>query len=99
MIPETVSKGRPVGGRPAGGSHKPATEPDTKATTTLGDMLEQQREEQVREQLMLEAQREQYDFKTEERAELDREYNNTRDLILAQLKSDDEIVKKYISMI
>ncbi len=65
----------------------------------LEDMLQSQREEQVREQLVLQEQRQQYDFQTAERAELDREYNNTRDLILAQMKADDEVVKKYIAMI
>ncbi len=97
---ETIAKGRPVTGRPAGTQRKPAAkEPEDRSTAQLADMLQAQREEQVREQVMLERQRQQYDFDTAERAEIDREYNNSRDLTLAQMKADDEVVKKYISMI
>ncbi len=35
----------------------------------------------------------------EERAELQREANTLRDMMLAQLKADDEALKKYIAMI
>jgi hypothetical protein len=35
----------------------------------------------------------------EERAELEREANVLRDMMLAQLKDDDEALKKYIAMI
>lgn len=97
---ETIAKGRPDSGRRAAcapQAARKATAADP--TVQLEDMLESQREEQVREQLVLQEQRQQYDFQTAERAELDREYNNTRDLILAQMKADDEVVKKYIAMI
>jgi hypothetical protein len=35
----------------------------------------------------------------DERAELMREANALRDMMLAQLKADDEALKKYIAMI
>ncbi len=45
------------------------------------------------------AQQAQFDQTMEERAELEREANTLRDMMLAQLKSDDEALKKYIAMI
>jgi hypothetical protein len=45
------------------------------------------------------AQQAQFDEAMEERAELEREANVLRDLMLAQLKADDEALKKYIAMI
>lgn len=47
----------------------------------------------------VQAQQAQFDQETEERAELMREANALRDLMLAQLKDDDEVLKKYIAMI
>jgi hypothetical protein len=41
----------------------------------------------------------QFDEDMEERAELEREANVLRDMMLAQLKADDEALKKYIAMI
>ena len=41
----------------------------------------------------------QFDETMEERAELEREANVLRDMMLAQLKADDEALKKYIAMI
>ena len=41
----------------------------------------------------------QFDEETQERAELLREANAMRDMMLAQLKADDEALKKYIAMI
>lgn len=41
----------------------------------------------------------QFDDMEEERAELLREANVLRDMMLAQLKADDEALKKYIAMI
>ena len=41
----------------------------------------------------------QFDDMEEERAELLREANALRDMMLAQLKADDEALKKYIAMI
>jgi hypothetical protein len=41
----------------------------------------------------------QFDETMEERAELQREANVLRDMMLAQLKADDEALKKYITMI
>jgi hypothetical protein len=45
------------------------------------------------------AQQAQFDEEMEERAELEREANVLRDMMLAQLKADDEALKKYIAMI
>ena len=45
------------------------------------------------------AQQAQFDQTMEERAELEREANVLRDMMLAQLKDDDEALKKYIAMI
>ena len=45
------------------------------------------------------AQQAQFDEDMEERAELEREANVLRDMMLAQLKDDDEALKKYIAMI
>jgi len=45
------------------------------------------------------AQQAQFDRVMEERAELEREANVLRDMMLAQLKADDEALKKYIAMI
>ncbi|HLI95491.1 MAG TPA: hypothetical protein VKT72_05300 [Candidatus Baltobacteraceae bacterium] len=45
------------------------------------------------------AQEAQFNDEMEERAELLREANAMRDMMLAQLKVDDETLKKYIAMI
>lgn len=45
------------------------------------------------------AQQAQFDQDMEERAELEREADVLRDMMLAQLKDDDEALKKYIAMI
>lgn len=45
------------------------------------------------------AQQAQFDEEMEERAELEREANVLRDMMLEQLKADDEALKKYIAMI
>lgn len=45
------------------------------------------------------AQETQFDDEMEERAELLREADAMRDMMLAQMKNDDETLKKYISMI
>jgi hypothetical protein len=47
----------------------------------------------------VQAQQAQFDQDMEERAEILREANALRDLMLAQLKADDEALKKYIAMI
>jgi hypothetical protein len=97
---ETIAKGR-LETRSAGtlpktqGKAKAVNNPDLK----LQDVLDQQREQEIREELMIQRQRDQYDFHMAERTELDREYNELRDLMLAQMKQDDEVVKKYVAMI
>jgi len=45
------------------------------------------------------AQQQAFDFEMAERAELLREAGVRRDMMLAQLKADDEVLKKYIAMI
>ena len=45
------------------------------------------------------AQQAQFDERIQEQAELQREANVLRDMMLAQLKADDEALKKYIAMI
>jgi hypothetical protein len=45
------------------------------------------------------AQQAQFDEEMEERAELQREANVLRDMMLEQLKADDEALKKWIAMI
>jgi hypothetical protein len=47
----------------------------------------------------VQAQQEQFDEQMEERAELLREADILRDMMLTQLKDDDEALKKYIAMI
>jgi hypothetical protein len=47
----------------------------------------------------LAAQQAQFDEEMEERAELQREANVLRDMMLEQLKADDEALKKWIAMI
>lgn len=97
---ETISKGRLETGRPAAGRAKAAGQaPPDDPSKVLQDAFAQDRLAQVRDQIMLEEQREAYDFSAAEHAEMDREYNNTRDLVLAQMKADDDVVKKYIAMI
>lgn len=45
------------------------------------------------------AQQSQFDERMQVQAELQREANVLRDMMLAQLKADDEALKKYIAMI
>ncbi|MFN2450095.1 MAG: hypothetical protein ABR508_09985 [Candidatus Baltobacteraceae bacterium] len=47
----------------------------------------------------VQAQQAAFDDAMEERAELEREANVLRDMMLAQLKADDEALKKYVAMI
>lgn len=47
----------------------------------------------------VQAQQAQFDERMDERAELMREANALRDMMLEQLKADDEALKKYIAMI
>lgn len=85
--------GRPVAtGRPAS-ARKSAT------AAPLQDAFEEEHALEVRDDIALQTQRAQYDFMTQERAELAREFNDTRSFILEQAKLDDEVLKKYIAMI
>lgn len=102
MILETIAKGRLEPGRPAGKVpriEKAAKQDAPNSALKLQDVLDKQREEEIRNELLVQQQRDQYDFQAAERAELDREYNSTRDLMVEQMKRDDETLKKYISMI
>ena len=69
------------------------------AASALTDVMDKEQAKQVRLELMLQRQRDRFDWQTEERTELEREYNTMRDMMLAQEKNDDEIVKKYVAMI
>lgn len=55
--------------------------------------------DELRDQEQVAEQREAFDFRIAERAEMEREANALRDLMLAQLKEDDDVLKKYIAMI
>lgn len=65
----------------------------------LQEVFDREQLMQTQQQLQLQAQRDAYDFRTQERAEMTREYNDTRNFILDQMKQDDEILKKWIAMI
>ncbi|MDQ2681191.1 MAG: hypothetical protein M3Y21_09285 [Candidatus Eremiobacteraeota bacterium] len=65
----------------------------------LQEVFDREQIMQTQQQLELQAQRDAYDFRTQERAEMTREYNDTRNFILDQMKQDDEILKKWIAMI
>lgn len=98
---ETIAKGRLEPGRPA--AKLPRAENHEKAAPNPGfklqDVLDKQHEQEIRDELVIQQQRDEYDFQMSERAELDREYNSARDLMVEQMKRDDETLKKYISMI
>lgn len=65
----------------------------------LTNALDKEHEREIREELLLQRQRDRFDFQTEERTELEREYNTVRDMMLEQMKIDDEVVKKYVALI
>lgn len=99
---ETIAKGRPQAGRPAG--KLPRTEGHGKAVAAtpdlrLQDVLDKQHEQEIRDDLVVQQQRDRFDFQMSERTELEREYNSMRDLMVEQMKRDDETLKKFISMI
>ena len=76
-----------------------AAKKDPDAASALTDGMDKEQAKQVRLELLLQLQRDRFDFQTEERTELEREYNTMRDMMVAQEKNDDEIVKKYVAMI
>jgi hypothetical protein len=55
-------------------------------------------QDEAREEALAEQQA-QFDYDMAERSELQREANVLRDMMLEQLKNDDEALKKYIAMI
>ena len=67
--------------------------------TKLADALGHQHEKEVHDEILLTRERDKFDFETEEKSELEREYNTIRDMMLEQMKLDDEALKKYIAMI
>lgn len=67
---------------------KPATPPPGD-----GDTATQAQED------ALAAQRQAFDFQTDETAELERERQALEQIMLARLKDEDEIVKKFIELI
>ncbi|MDP9110715.1 MAG: hypothetical protein M3M96_03660 [Candidatus Eremiobacteraeota bacterium] len=85
--------GRPV---PAG---RPITARKNEPAANLQNAADEERALQAQQDIVVAVQRSQYDFMTQERAELAREFNDTRAFIIEQTKLDDEILKKYIDMI
>lgn len=81
------ASGRPASGRPL----DPATR--------LADAADKEQEQELRGQLLLQRQRDRFDAQAAERTEIEREYNLLRDMMVEQMKADDEILKKLISMI
>ena len=67
----------------------------TGEAAAIADTFAQEREEQAE----LVAQQAAFDFQMQQKTELQREANALRDLQIEQMKRDDEIVKKLISMI
>jgi len=63
------------------------------------DAVDRDHAAEVRDEMALARQKNKFDFEAQERAELEREYNVLRDMMLEQMKLDDEVVKKYIAMI
>jgi len=63
------------------------------------DAVDRDHAAEAREEMALARQKNKFDFEAQERAELEREYNVLRDMMLEQMKLDDEAVKKYIAMI
>lgn len=81
------ASGRPASGRPL----DPAAR--------LADAADKEQEQELRGQLLLQRQRDRFDAQAAERTEIEREYNLLRDMMVEQMKADDEILKKLISMI
>lgn len=99
MRAEAISSNRPTSGKtPAGKSTSGKAEAQD-AGSALTDGMDREQAKEVRLELLLERQRDRFDYQTEERTELEREYNTMRDMMVAQEKNDDEIVKKYVAMI
>lgn len=85
--------GRPTPmGRPNTGRRNPSA-----ANPQNG--LEQESAREAQQDIAVAVQRAQYDFMSQERAELAREFNDTRAFCIEQAKLDDEALKKYIDMI
>ncbi|MGZ6183049.1 MAG: hypothetical protein ACXWNV_13495 [Vulcanimicrobiaceae bacterium] len=78
----------------------PAAPPVAKddSLSAIQDAFDQEHEREAQQEVFLQIQRAQFDFQSEETTELMREYNDTRAMILDQMKHDDEIVKKYIEL-
>lgn len=93
----TARTGRPSAGRP-GAAPLAAMLAGTVAAQAP-DSVGADHDRELAEQALLAVQRAQYDFSLEERTELEREYNTERALVLAQMKIDDDVVKKYIELI
>ena len=70
-----------------------AADPATGAADSTADAQTQS------QQHALAVQRQAFDFEMEERSEVERERQALEQLMLAQLKDEDEIVKKWIAMI
>jgi len=73
--------------------HDKAADPGTGAADGTADAQTQAQEH------ALAVQRQAFNFAMEERSEFEREREALEQLMLAQLKDEDEIVKKWIAMI
>jgi hypothetical protein len=73
--------------------HAKAADPATGAADSAADAQTQAQEH------TLAVQRQTFDFAMEENSELEREREALAQLMIAQLKDEDEIVKKWIEMI
>jgi len=51
------------------------------------------------QQARIAAQRQAFDYEAAERAEIEREHETLEALLMAQLKNEDEILKKWIALI
>ncbi|HEY6485481.1 MAG TPA: hypothetical protein VIX83_03765 [Candidatus Cybelea sp.] len=80
---ERVAAGRGALAAPAGSAASPASSSDLTAE----------------QQAQVAAQRQAFDFEAAERAEIIREHEILEALLMAHLKNEDEITKKWISLI
>jgi hypothetical protein len=80
---ERAAAGRSTLAAPRGSSASPASSPDLTAE----------------QQAQIAAQRQVFDFEAAERAEILREHEILEALLMAHLKNEDEITKKWISLI
>lgn len=77
----------------------PAARPHKDPAARIRAAFAREHAREVGEAIALQVQKARFDFATEERAELQREYDERRSLSLTQMKLDDEVVKKFIELV